>query len=411
MNNAQGTAGDRARLLGPPEPIVGAGLEAWGLDPRVNFLNHGSFGARPREVMRHQGMLRDQFEAAPIEVLDRKWRGQSLLAARDEVASFLGASGEDIGFVHNASTGVACVLRNLKWSKGDEIVTTDHAYNAVFQMMRYIDTYEHPSMRQIKLPFPVSGHDEIIERVMAGISASTRLLVIDHVTSPTGLRLPVEQICNRCRELDVEVLVDGAHGPGMLDLEVPAIGCDYYTGNLHKWVCAPPGSAFLWVDRDKQRGIHPLVVSHHYEEGFAQEFVWQGTGDMTPWLTAPIAIQWLGQFGWDRIRKHNRDMVLWAQSHLCRSWSVEPASPRDGSMLGSMAAIELPGHADLWASHWKDAAGLMDHLYQIHLLEVPVMTMWNKWWVRISCHLHNSPQQYEHLAAVILEESTKIGAR
>ncbi len=385
--------------------MAGAGLEVWALDPNISFLNHGSFGARPREVLRQQAILREQFEAAPIEVLDRHWRGAGLASARDQVAAFLGAASDDLGFVTNASSGVACVLRNLHWCEGDEIVTTDHAYNAVLQMMRYVDHYRQPSLRRIELPFPSAGDVEVVNCVMAGLTQKTRLLVIDHVTSPTALCLPIKEICARCAELGIDVLVDGAHGPGMIELDLPSIGCAYYTGNLHKWVCAPPGSAFVWVRQDKQEGIHPLTVSHHYEEGFAQEFLWQGTGDMTPWLTAPAAIQWLGQFGWPRVRQHNHSMAVWAQQFLCDCWSVEPASPIDGSMLGSMTTVALPGTTEAWLVRWKDPVELMRHLYQRHLIEVPVMELWGRWWLRVSCHLHNSKSQYEHLASVVLEES------
>ncbi len=170
--------------------------------------------------------------------------------------------------------------------------------------------------REVDIPLPVAGSAEIRDAIVAALGPRTRLLVIDHITSPTALIFPVGSIVSACADLGVDVLIDGAHGPGMVKLDISALGAAYYAGNLHKWACGPKGSGFLWVRPDRQKATHPLVISHFLDEGFTREFNWQGTRDFATWLSVPRAISFLEDLGWDRVMEHNHQMAVWAHDLL-----------------------------------------------------------------------------------------------
>jgi isopenicillin-N epimerase len=390
-------------LPGPPE-AVGSNLAAhWHLDPEVTFLNHGCFGSCPRHVLEAQTAWRDRIEARPIELLDRR-RDALLEEAKAAVGRFLGARPDDFGFVSNATGGVNAVLRCLELNAGDEIVTTTHVYNAVRQTLRHVCERSGSTVVEAAIPMPISGPDVALEAVEAVMSDRTRLVLVDHLTSPTALLLPIEAIISRCAKRGVDVLVDGAHAPGMLELDIERLGCAYYTGNLHKWVCCPKGTAFLWVRADRQAGIHPGTISHFLGEGLAREFSWQGTRDITGWLCAPEAIEFFARLGWDRVRRHNHEMATWAQAYLASRWGVEPATPLDGSMLGSMVTLPLPETA---RQRWPAPAAFQAALYELDRIEVPVIDFGEGWWVRVSCQVYNVPEHYERLADAVIERSRR----
>ena len=232
--------------------------------------------------------------------------------------------------------------------------------------------------------------------------------MVDHVTSPTALVFPVEKIIAGCRARGVDVLVDGAHAPGMLDLNVERLGAAYYAGNLHKWPCAPKGSAFLWMRRDRQADVHPLVLSHHLGEGFAREFGWQGTRDLSAWLTLPRALAFMADLGWDHVRRHNHDLAAWAHRLLCDRWRVEPLSPTDGALLGSMAAVPLPPPLNRMTE--AEGLALQQRLYTEHRVEVPLMSWNGRWLLRVSCQVYNAPVQYERLAELVSRLAARGGA-
>ncbi|MEM7230100.1 MAG: aminotransferase class V-fold PLP-dependent enzyme, partial [Planctomycetota bacterium] len=232
----------------------------------------------------------------------------------------------------------------------------------------------------------------------AAIGPKTRLIVVDHVTSPTAFILPIHAIVDRAREKGIDVLVDGAHAPGMLDLNLDDLNAAYYVGNLHKWVGAPRGAAFLRVSPDRQQGIHPTTISHFLDQGFTQEFDWQGTRDISPWLCTSTAIDVMAEVGWDRIRQHNHALAVWVGDLLCRRWDVAPISPPDGSMIGSMVTVPLPDGFDQWAV----PEALSAYLSATHSFEVPIVDWAGRRWLRASCQIYNRPQEYEHLADVML---------
>ena len=377
-------------------------LSHWLLDPAVTFLNHGCFGATPRGVLEAQTAWRERLETHPVELLDRG-RRDLLAGPKRAVGSFIGADPDDFGFVTNATGGVNAVLRSLRFEPGDEIVTTDHVYNAVHQTLRYISRASGARTIQVAVPLPVAGPDQVTEAIAAALTDRTRLVLVDHIGSSTGVVFPVKQVVALCDSRGIDVLVDGAHGPGMVELDVAGLGAAYYTGNLHKWVCAPKGAAFLWVRPDRQSGVHPNTISHFLDEGLAEEFQWQGTRDITAWLCAPDAIDFMRQFGWAQVRRHNHELAVWAQTMLSRRWQVAASTPADGSMLGSMATLPLPGGLQ---ERFADVAALQRRLYDLDHIEVPIIEWNHRWWVRVSCQVYNDRGQYERLGEAVMEHAT-----
>jgi len=411
------------RVDAPPDPIA-SGLSAhWMLDESFDFLNHGSFGALPRRIADAQTAWRARIEARPIELLGRRSR-ELLGIARRSVASLIGAEADDLGFVTNATEGVNAYLSGVELRPGDEIVTTDHVYNAVRQTMRHRARVAGATMREVSVPLPVAGAASIRSIVTDALTDRTRLLVIDHVTSPTALVFPIQELAAICAERGIDMLVDGAHAPGMLPLdlaELPGVGG--YAANLHKWICAPKGSAFLWVRRDRQATVHPTVISHFLEQGFEAEFSWQGTRDITPWLCAVDAIEFLTGLGLERVMAHNHALARWVQRTLCAAWEVEPNSPGDGSMLGSMATVPLPDALQPERLHGAEFAGLspfdpkrqraaeafMSILNERFRIEVPLVDFANRWHVRPCCQVYNTPEQYIRLADAIRTLARETG--
>lgn len=381
-----------------PAPIPGGLLSEWLLEPGVIFLNHGSFGAVPRAVFEAQTEWRRRIEAAPVEMLARRLDGL-LDEAKQAVGTVLGMRPGDFGLVTNATEGVNVVLQSLDLRPGDELVTTGHVYNAVRQSMRHAAICSGATYREIDCAPPIASADQLVQEIMGGLSDRTRLLVIDHISSPTAIIFPVEEIIRRCRERGIDVFVDGAHAPGMLPLDIERLGASYYAGNLHKWCCAPRGAGFLWVRPDRQERIHPLVISHRYGQGIAREFSWQGTRDVTPWLTAPAALEFMAKLGWERVREHNRALARWAHAMLCGRLGIEPISPIEGSLLGSMASLPLPSALP----NMTEAEGdlLQQRLYSEFRIEVPLMPRFGRGFVRLSAHVYNQSDDYHRLAEVL----------
>jgi isopenicillin-N epimerase len=324
----------------------------WMLDPGIDFLNHGSFGATPRPVLDAQQAWRDRLEAEPVRFMVESYQ-PALDHALERLGSFIGADPEDLAFVANATGGCNAVLRSLRFDPGDELLTTDHAYNAVKNAMQYVADRDGARVVEAEIPFPIAAQEEALDAVLAAVTPRTRLAVIDHVTSATAMVLPVATLVRALRERGVDTLVDGAHAPGMIGLNIEAVGAAYYAGNLHKWVCAPKGSGFLWVSRDRQEAIRPLTISHGANlplgerSRFRLEFDWQGTDDPSGWLTVPDAIDFgaaLLPGGWDELRERNRSLALDGRTLLCQITEQPPAAPDE--MIGSMASVPLDWEAE-----------------------------------------------------------------
>jgi isopenicillin-N epimerase len=373
----------------------------WSLDPAVTYLNHGSFGACPTAVLQVQTRLRRELEAEPVDFLVRRLPAR-LDETRQTLAAFLGADPADLVFVPNATTGVNAVLRSLPFAPGDELLTTDHTYGACRKSLDYVAGQSGARVVTASVPFPIAGEEAVVAAVLAAVTPRTRLALLDHVTSPTALVFPLARLVRELQARDVDTLVDGAHAPGLVPLDLDALGATYYTGNAHKWLCAPKGAAFLHVRRDRQAGLHPLTISHGYRQGFHAEFDWTGTCDPTPWLCIPEAIRYLGQLlpgGWPTLMAANRALALQARDLLCAALQV--AAPCPDSMLGAMASIPLPvPRAGAPAVHldteglaaWIRARGVETWL---HPWPVPLL--------RVSAQLYNHLGQYERLATLLGE--------
>lgn len=370
------------------------------LDEHVAFLNHGSFGAVPRCVFDEQTEWLRRIEAEPVEILSRR-REELLDSVKREIGAWLGMRPDDFGLVTNATEGVNAVLRSIEWGPGDELLTTNHVYNAVRQAMRYVAGRHGAGYREIEIPLPVRSPHQLARLVLNGLSSRTRLLVIDQVTSPTALTFPVEQIVAGCAGRGVQVLVDGAHAPGMVPLNVARTGAAYYCGNLHKWGCAPRGSGFLWVSPDRRDPIHPLVISHYLGEGLTREFGWQGTRDFSAWLAIPRALRFMGELGWEAVMSHNHAMAVWVNRMLCERWGVEPISPGDGGMLGSMASVAAP--SPLAGLDAAQVLQIQQKLYTEHRVEAPIMRWGEHVLLRPCCQVYNTAEEYERLARAVVQ--------
>jgi isopenicillin-N epimerase len=390
------------------ENTVQRRADLWTLDPAVTFLNHGSFGACPRAVIAHQRALQDELEREPVLFLARKLEAR-IDAARERTARLVGAKPEDLVFVRNATEGVNAVLRSLDLSPGDELLTTDHAYNACKNALHYVADRVGAKVVVASVPFPIDDAATVVERVLAAVTDRTKLALIDHVTSPTGIVLPVPELVAALRARGVETLVDGAHAPGMLELDLDALGAAWYTGNAHKWLCAPKGAAILYCRRDKQASLRPTVISHGandpraHRSRFWLEFDWGGTFDPTAALTVPFAIDWMESLapgGLREVRTHNHLLALEARQILCDRLGV--TAPAPASMLGSLATVCLPPARGESA----EKAGalpfdpLQEALFERFSIEVPVFVFGAEKLrcVRVAAQWYNHRAQYERLA-------------
>jgi isopenicillin-N epimerase len=373
----------------------------------LTFLNHGSFGATPRVVFDEHTRWRERIEADPIELLAR--RGSELIeTAKHAIGNWLGMNPRDFGLVTNATEAINSVLRSLRFSPGDELLTTSHVYNAVRQAMKYVADRTGADYREVEIPVPVESPRVVEQAILDALTPRTRLLVIDHVTSPTALVFPIEKILAGCADRGVDVLVDGAHAPGMLELNVTALAPAYYAGNLHKWACAPKGSAFLWCRPDRQSHIHPLVISHHFGQGMSKEFDWQGTRDFAAWFSVPRAIDYMAAIGWEKIISHNHAMAVWTNQLLCSRWNVPSLSPIGGSMLGSMATTPLPPPLDRLSD--EQIQTLQRRLHDRERIEVPVLRWAGRTCIRPCCQIYNVAEDFHRLADAIATIAGNDGA-
>lgn len=391
---------------------------AWRLDPSVTFLNHGSFGACPDPVIAAQAAWRDRIEADPVRFFSRELEGH-LDAARTTLGGFFGGDAEGIAFVPNATSAVSAVLGSIRFQPGDELLTTDHEYNATLNALSAAARRDGARVVVAQVRFPVADAGEIVEAILAAVTSSTTLALVSHVTSPTALVFPIAQIVRELDQRGVDTLVDAAHAPGMVPVEIDSLGAAYWTGNGHKWLCGPKGSAILWVRGDRRDAIHPLVVSHgandpRADEGrrsrFRLEFDWPGTVDPTPYLAAADAVKLVadlapGGGGWPAIRAANHELAVAGRRRLAEALGLQQSVPE--VLLGSMATLELP----LPPSD-ESALGLTQALAEEDQIEVPV----GAWPVlaarpsdgaratllRISAQLYNKPSDYDTLADALV---------
>ena len=384
----------------------------WSLDPAIDFLNHGSYGPAPRAVLAAQQAWRDRMESEPVRFFSHDLE-PAMDRARAALGAFVGADPDDLAFVPNATAGTNAVLRSLRFTAGDELLTTDHAYNAVKNATEYVAGRDGAVVVVAEVAFPGASAADAIERILAAVTPRTRLAVLDHITSATALVLPIEELVADLTDRGIETLVDGAHAPGQIALEVQAMGATYYVANLHKWLCAPKGSGFLWVRSDRQEAIRPLAISHGANSPrlgrsrFRAEFDWTGTADPSAYLAVPDAIRFgeeLMPGGWSALRARNHDMALTGRDRLCHALDVAPPAPDE--MLGAMASVPLPIERRTGVVQGIDLYGdpVHDHLaalgMQVMITPWPQRPDGGPWrrLVRISAAAYNDIEQFDRLA-------------
>jgi len=403
-----------------PSPLA----SHWTLDPAITYLNHGSFGACPTAVLAVQSDWRRRMEFEPVRFLDREL-DDHLAEARRALGDFVGADPDDLALIANSTGGVNAVVRSLRFHPGDEILATDHEYNAVLNVIRHVAARDGARVVIARLPFPPASPDDVLERILAAASDRTVLAVVSHVTSPTAIVLPVERLVPALAARGIDTLVDGAHAPGMIPLDLERLGAAYYVGDLHKWVCAPKGAAFLHVRRDRQAGIEPATISHGANvpvtdrPRYRSEFDWQGTLDPSAWLSVPAALRYVAGLvdgGWPAVMARTYELTLQAKRDL---EAVLGTRASLDEMLGSMVALPLPVDGPLAEGAPRegepsphDVESLQTLLFDRFRIEVPVYA-WpvpaaqspdpRRRLIRVSMGLHNAPDDLARLVAALNE--------
>ncbi|MFM7347458.1 MAG: aminotransferase class V-fold PLP-dependent enzyme [Tagaea sp.] len=364
------------------------------LAPGTIQLNHGSFGATPAPVMAAAEKWRRDFEADPTHFMRKLW-APSLAVARAKLAAFLNADPEGLVFVMNASDGANAVLRSLAFAPGDEILTASHGYRAVTRTVQHVCAMTGAAHRVLDIPYPLSDESQILAPIEAALSSRTRLIVVDHITSPTACVLPVARIQAMARLRGIPVLIDGAHAPGQLALDLKALDPDFYVGNCHKWLFAAKGAAFLSVAPQFRARLHPGTISHGYGQGLAAEFDWVGTRDVGAWLSVPDGIAYGEAIGWAQLRGRNDAMIDEAVAVLSKAWGTRIGTPK--GMRAHMGAVEIPldGPADE-----ARAQKLWTRLYEVHRIQMPVIAFAGCLWARPSAQIYNESAHYAALARV-----------
>ncbi len=402
--------------------------DAWPLDPRIRYLNHGSFGACPRAVLAAQRRWRSRMERRPVRFLARELEGH-LDMARERVAAFVGADPANLVFVANATTGVSTVLGSLRLRPGDELLTTDHEYNATLNALAFAAQRQRARIRVARIPYPVAGPDDVVDAVLREVTPRTRLALLSHVTSPTAMLLPIERLVAELRREGVDTLVDGAHAPGMIPLDLERLGASWYAANGHKWCCAPKGVGFLWVRPDLRDELRPLVISHGANDPRTdrprlwREFDWSGTDDPTAALSWPAALDFVGSLlpgGWSEVMQRNHRLAVEALRRLSSALGTDPPVP--AAMLGSMAALPLPVTPGDNARELHDS--LLGAGFEVPIVEWPVPaaralasssdgvqrspaaptpTIAPRVLVRVSAQLYNDMEEIDALAGALTE--------
>jgi isopenicillin-N epimerase len=379
--------------------LANAPRSEWLLDPGVTFLNHGSFGATPRAVLAEQERWRARMERHPTGFMTYDLP-VALRAAATRLAEFVGAADRDLVFVENATVGCNAVLNTFELEAGDEILVTDHCYPAIRKAAEHVARRTGARVVEAPMPLPLGDCGAIATAIGSRCGPRTRLAILDHVTSPTAVVCPIRDLTSLCRASGAAVLIDGAHAPGMLALDIPSIGADWYVGNCHKWLMAPKGSGFLWTSPARQSDTHPLVISHGYGQGFTAEFDWTGTRDPSAWLAVPAAIDFHKRLGGPSLQARNTALAREAANLLLQRWRSERAT--SDALTGSMAAVRLPAKGAPTAHR---ALELRRLLFDQHRIEVAIHLFGGALWARISAQAYNELRDYERLAQVFARES------
>ncbi len=381
-------------------------LPLWPLDPAAIYLNHGTVGVTPRRVLEAQQAWRDRIERHPAKFMLRDlWtftgttdgRPTLMRQAASDVAAFVGARPDDLVFVDNTTTGVNAVLRSLPLRSGDEVLVTDHLYGGLAAAVTHVCHAAGATVRTVAAPYPAFDAATSVECVANALADRTRLVIVEHIAAETAVVWPVADIVRACHAKGVPVLVDGAHVPGAIALDVDAIGADFYVANLHKWAMAPRSAAFLAVREEHHVTTHPAVISWGFGSGLTQEFDWVGTRDPTPWLTAPEGIRFLQDLGYDDLRRANHDLAWRAAQYLSDRWGTPLLI--DEAAVGCMVSVMAPESV---GTSTPDAQRLRDRLLFEHDIEVQVHARAGRVWVRVCAQAYNEFADIEALGRAVV---------
>jgi len=376
-------------------PAWGAAARgAWRLDPGFAYLNHGGFGVTPDAVFAEQDRWRARIERNPTHFLTYEVE-EALRAATVPVAKAIGAAAEDVVFVENATTGLNAVLRSLDFEPGDEILITSLSYPAIRKAAYYAASRCGARVIEVEIPLPLPDAATLLRAVAARLSIRTRLAIFDHIASHSVLLLPAAELTRLAHEAGARVMIDGAHAPGQIPLDIAALGADWYVGNLHKWYFAPRSCGFLWASKAQQPATRPLAISHGYGEGFRAEWEWTGTRDVTPALATPVAIDFHESLGGAALMARNGALIREAARLLAQRWRTEATGP--GENFAAMATVRLPVGGEASPAR---ANALMRELAETHKIGAAIVVLQGALWVRVAAQAYNEIAEYERLAAL-----------
>lgn len=363
------------------------------LEAGAVYLNHGTVGVAPKAVVAAQQQWREAVERHPAKFMFRRLK-PLLRETAGKVAERLGVAGEDLVFVDNATAGVNAVLRSFAFRPGDRILVTDQTYGAVRHTAQFVARAAGAEVVTVKLPFPVEDAAQVLDAYRAALAGGARIAIVDHITSETALLLPLGAIAQLCHEAGALVLVDGAHAPGQIRLDLPRTGADWYVGNLHKWMFVPRGCGVLWAAKERQAGVHPPVISWGLDQGFDAEFDWVGTRDWSGPLSATAAFDFIDELGGlPAIFDYIQPLARQAAAELAARWQGPMHAP--ASMTAAMAMAALP---HVQTPDKPTADRLRAALLERHDIEVPVMAREARLWFRLSTHVYNEMADIDRLA-------------
>jgi isopenicillin-N epimerase len=369
------------------------------LDPNVVFLNHGSFGATPQPVFAAYQQWQRRLEAQPVQFLVADLP-ELFAEARRALAVYLGTEADNLVYAPNATFGVNVIARSLKLQPGDEILTSDHEYGACDNAWTFMCRQTGAVYRRQPILLPVTAVADIVEQLWQGVTPRTKVIYLSHITSPTALRLPVEAICARAREAGILTVIDGAHAPGQIELDLPAGGADFYTGNCHKWLMSPKGAAFLYARPEVQHLVEPLVVGWGWGEGrtftYGADFIdfqqWLGTHDPSAALAVPAALEFMSNYNWPEVRQRCHELAVKTVRRVCALTGLPPICPLSQEFFVQMAAIPLPLVDDL---------GLKRRLLEEFGVEVPIVAWNGRFFIRVSIQGYNTEADVDRLLAAL----------
>jgi|SRR5665811_248231 len=375
---------------------AGALRALYQLDPNITFLNHGSFGATPRPVFEVYQAWQRQLEREPVAFVGR--RQDTLLdAARGQIATWLNAGVSDISFVVNATSGLNVIARSIPLEPGDEILTTDLEYGALDLTWDYLCQKAGATYIHQPIPLPATTAEAMVDALWEGVTDRTRAIFLSHITSGTALILPVEEICARARARGILTIIDGAHVPGQLDLDLTALGADIYSGNFHKWLCTPKGTAFLYVRPEQQGWVESLTISWGWRPGhtFVTRNQKQGTRDVAGFLAVPRAIEFQREHNWPAVRERCFRMLSELRQELHERWGTTPLSPDSPAWYRQLAVITLPNDAP---------EDLQQRLFMKHAVEAPIMGHMDIRGIRVSVQGYTTDDDLNHLREALAIE-------